>query len=153
MTTTCHSRTEIREPGSTNAGPARSSRPGVSSSAEGFVLAVDVFDTRNTSFQPLDLSKIGQYKNIIWTFSNDYHTAAWESVVRFTSESWVTIGTPHEVNCLPLFLAKGGHIWTLGCSDKAGGLAAVLAPYVQEFPINLKCEITGTRQDCDADRC
>jgi hypothetical protein len=124
----------------------------ICSRAEGFEPAVDVFDTRNTGFQPPDIVEIGRYKNIIWTFSDGYDTAAWDNVVRFTPESWVTIGTPHEVNYLPLFLAKGGHLWTLGRSDRGGGLAAVLAPYVQEFPINLACEITGTRQDCDGDQ-
>jgi hypothetical protein len=124
----------------------------ICSRAEGFVPAVDVFDTRTSNFRPPDITKIGQYKNIIWTYSNDYDTAAWDNVVRFTPESSVPIGTPHAVNYLPLFLAKGGHLWTLGRSDRAGGLAAVLAPYVQEFPINLRCEITGTQGGCDGDQ-
>jgi len=124
----------------------------VCSRAEGFEPSIDVFDTRTSAFQPPDIRKIGHYKNVIWTFSTDDASRAWDNVVRFTPESNVTIGTPHTVNYLPLFLAKGGHLWTLGRSDRGGGLAAMLAPYVQEFPINLECEITGTRGDCEGDR-
>ena len=124
----------------------------ICSRAEGFEPAVDVFDTRNSGFNPPDLSTIGRYKNIIWTYSEDYDTAAWDNMVRFTPESWVNMGATHNVNHLALFLAKGGHLWTLGRSDRGGGLTAVMAPNVQEFPINLECEITGIREDCDGDR-
>ena len=125
---------------------------GICSKAEGFVPNNDVFDTRTSAFNPPDLLKIGQYKNIIWTYGANKDYGAWDNIVQFTPESSVGIGTAHHVNYLPMFLAKGGHLWTLGRSDMAGGLAAVLPPYAMEFPINLKCEMTGTRIGCDGDQ-
>jgi hypothetical protein len=115
----------------------------ICSRAEGFMPGVDVFDTRNTAFRPPDLSKIGQYKNIIWTYSNDPQTTAWDNVVRFVPESMVGCPSQPRINYIPLFLAKGGHIMTLGRSDREGGLAAVLYPFAQQFPLNLKYEIAG----------
>lgn len=113
----------------------------ICSRAEGFIPGVDVFDTKNSAFHPPDLSKIGQYKNIIWTYSNDPQTAAWDNIVRFVPESMAHLGSTQSVNYLPLFLAKGGHLMTLGRSDREGGLAAVLSPLAQQFPMNLKYEI------------
>lgn len=125
---------------------------GICSKAEGFVPGTDVFDTRTSAFKPPDLLKIGQYKNIIWTYGANEDYGAWDNVVLFVPESNVGIGTAHTVNYLPLFLAKGGHLWTLGRGDMAGGLAAVIPPYAMEFPINLKCEMTGTQIGCDGDQ-
>ena len=116
----------------------------ICSRAEGFVQNLDVFDTQNTNFHPPDLLKIGQYKNIIWTYSSDPETSAWDNVVYFVPESWVGTGSTPSVNYLPLFLAKGGHLMTLGRSDLVGGLAAVLSPLAVQFPMNLKYEITGS---------
>ena len=124
----------------------------ICSRADGFVPSLDVFDTRSSAYRPPDLYKIGQYKNIIWTYGANDDYRAWDNVVRFIPESNVAFGTTPFVNYLSLFLAKGGHLWTSGSGDRAGGLAAVLPPYAMEFPINLKCEMAGTRDDCNGDQ-
>ena len=123
----------------------------ICSRADGFNPGVDVYDATPMNFRPPDLSKIGQYKNIIWTFNADDGTGAWDNVVRFTPESFVGVGSSYDINYLPLFLVKGGHLWTLGRSDGEGGLAAVLSSLAQQFPMNLRCEITGNQTGCYGD--
>ncbi len=123
----------------------------ICSRADGFVPGVDVFDTKDVNFHPPDLSKIGQYKNMIWTYSSNPETTAWDDIVHFIPESMVIMGASRTLNYIPIFLAKGGHIMTLGKSDYEGGLAAVLYPWAQQFPMNLKCEITGNQSGCEGD--
>ncbi|UCF06362.1 MAG: hypothetical protein JSV33_04845 [bacterium] len=109
----------------------------------------DIYDCQANNLTPPDITLIGQYKNIIWTFSsaND----AWRTIVYFTPESRIGQGSQLTVNYLSLFLAKGGHLWTLGRSERGGGLAAILAQNAQNFPMNLRCEITGNSEGCEGD--
>jgi hypothetical protein len=120
----------------------------VCSRAENWTEA-DVYDTHEHNLKPPDIRLIGDYKNIIWTYSSAEY--AWGTIVLFTPESSIGQGSQLTVNYLSLFLAKGGHLWTLGRSERQGGLAAILAQSAQNFPMNLRCEITGNREGCEGD--
>ncbi len=92
--------------------------------AEGFYAERDIYEVQWK--QPPDMRDIRRYKNIIWTYSS--WEDAWSQVIEFTPESrsdWT-----HHINYLPIFLEIGGHLWTLGRSEQASGLAAVFRrPY------------------------
>lgn len=66
-------------------------------------------------------------------------------------ESMIQQGSVLTVNYLSLFLAKGGHLFTLGRSDWQGGLAAILTAGAQMYPMSLRCEITGNQEGCEGD--
>ena len=84
----------------------------------------DIFQCDNgNTIEPPNIRKIGKYKNIIWTYSSSSN--AWKKIVEFTPESDVTEAGDLVVNFFALFLAKGGHLWTLGRSEQGGGLAAI----------------------------
>ncbi len=119
--------------------------------ATGFSPTLDVFDTAARNHRPPDIELIWRYKNIIWSYSSLDEVNAWDNMVRFLPESWVTPNTQLLFNYLSYYMASGGHIWTEGKSDKQGGLNAVLYPYRQVQPINLRCEITGTQTGCEGD--
>lgn len=125
---------------------------GICSTAEGWDQSQDVYDCREHNLAHPDIREIGRYKNVIWTYSSTYN--AWSEVVRFTPESHVGGGTFRPPNYLPMFLAVGGHLWTSGRGDRAGGLAAMLPPQAQMFPMSLLCEITGNKDEdeCIGDR-
>jgi hypothetical protein len=116
---------------------------------EMFIEEDDVYDVARNNYKPPHIERIGKYKNIIWTYSTTDN--AWKQLVLFTPETQVTSGTQLTVNYISIFLAKGGHLWTCGRSDRGGGLAAVLAPVAQSFPMNLRCEITGNQEGCSGD--
>ncbi|HUV37002.1 MAG TPA: hypothetical protein VMX58_08705 [Patescibacteria group bacterium] len=118
--------------------------------AAGFEPARDVYDCREHLDTPPGIGTIGLYKNVIWTYSSS--SDAWQSIVHFTPESRIGQGGQQQVNYLPIFLVKGGHLWTAGRADRGGGLAAVLEPAARSFPTHLACEITGNRDGCDGDR-
>jgi hypothetical protein len=122
---------------------------GICSRAQDFDPENDVYDVASRNFKPPLIERIGKYKNIIWTYSTTDN--AWVQLVRFTPETQITTGTQLTVNYISIFLAKGGHLWTCGRSDRGGGLAAVLTPVAQSFPMNLKCEITGNTEGCSGD--
>jgi hypothetical protein len=121
----------------------------ICSRATGFDPHVDVFDCQQWRKYP-DIETIGNYKNIIWTYSSseDY----WSELVYFIPEDQVSFSSSKPINYLPMYLTSGGHIWTLGRSDRSGGLASVLDIENMIFPIDLKCEIAGLRNDCSGDR-
>jgi len=121
---------------------------GICARAEGWTTE-DVYDCQAFNIKPPEITLIGDYKNIIWTFSAA--DDAWGDIVLFTPESAIGLGSQLTVNYLALFIAKGGHLWTLGRSERTGGLAAVLQPYAQSFPMSLRCEITGNRDGCEGD--
>jgi len=124
----------------------------ICSRADGFVDGRDVIDTRDFNYQPPDMQLIWQYKNIIWTYTNDSRVNAWDDVVRFIPESYIGSVFPLPFNYLAYYLSSGGHLWTSGRSDRQGGLAAVLwLERAQVFPLYLKCEITGPRTGCTGD--
>ena len=122
---------------------------GLCSKAIGFDPARDVYDTQAKGLKPPPLELLGDYKNIIWTYSSANCT--WEELVLFTPEE-IAQSSSAVINYLPVFLSKGGHLWTLGRSDKGGGLAAALKWYAQVFPMSLECEFWGTSDECDEER-
>lgn len=109
----------------------------------------DIYDCHERYSLP-DIEFVGRYKNVIWTYSrgNDY----WSEIIHFTPESHIDKAANETTNIISIFLKKGGHIWTLGRSDRGGGLAAVLDPQAMSFPMNLACEITGNSDGCEGDR-
>ncbi|HVO76614.1 MAG TPA: hypothetical protein VMT60_01390, partial [Candidatus Bathyarchaeia archaeon] len=76
---------------------------------------------------------------------------AWDNLILFTPENQINAGSQPTVNYLSIFLAKGGHLLTEGRSDRTGGLAAALQPGAMVFPMNLRCEITGSKSGCEGD--
>ena len=123
---------------------------GICSRVEGFDPELDIYDVANTNFKPPRIDKIGRYKNIIWTYSSDDRNA-WAQIIRFVPESAITTGTQLNINYLSLYIAKGGHLWSCGRSEKGSGLAAVLPSVAMSFPMNVRCEITGNQEGCEGD--
>jgi hypothetical protein len=119
--------------------------------ARDFNPARDVFDTKDLSFLPPRPEILWKYRNIIWTYSSDSRSNAWDNMVIFTPESHIAAQGHSTFNFLSFYLASGGHIWSCGRSDRQGGLAAVLADNVQRFPLYLKCEIDGSQDGCAGD--
>jgi hypothetical protein len=118
----------------------------ICSRAEGFDPSQDVYDTQSRRLRPPSLERLGNYKNIIWTYSSAFCT--WEELILFMPEE-IAPSSSTVINYLPIFLSKGGHIWTLGRSDRSGGLAATLQPSAQVFPMSLECEFWGNSGECD----
>jgi hypothetical protein len=118
----------------------------ICSSAAGFDPSVDVFDCDERNSPP-DIETIGRYKNLIWTYS--FTQSFWNEIVLFVPETMISTVIPTETNVIPLFLKKGGHVWTLGRSDRGGGLAAVLGTRAQNFPIRLATESAGPESPSD----
>jgi hypothetical protein len=121
----------------------------ICSSAEGFDPLLDVYDTQKHGLRPPSIDQIGNYKNIIWTYN--ISDCAWPALIYFTPESNIGQDSRLAVNYLPIFLMKGGHLWTLGRSDLGGGLSAMLAPQARVFPMSIECELTGNSDRCDGD--
>ena len=121
----------------------------ICSRAEAFDPSRDVYDSASRQFLPPGADVIGRYKNIIWEYSSA--SSAWSAEIRFVPESEVGKGTL-PVNYLSCFLMKGGHLWTLGRSERAGGLGALLPVAARVFPVNLQCEVLGNKSGCGADR-
>jgi len=121
--------------------------------ASGFDPTRDEFDVASggSNSAPPKIGLVGRYKNIIWTYSSDLVSTCFDDIVRFTPESQIETGSQLVVNYLSIFLAKGGHLLTEGRSDRTGGLAAMLQPNAMVFPLNLRCEITGTQEGCEGD--
>ena len=122
----------------------------ICSRAEGFDAELDVYDVASTNFKPPRIETVGKYKNIIWTYSSDDRNA-WSQIVRFVPESSITTGSLLTINYLSLYLAKGGHLWSCGRSERGAGLAACLPTSSLSFPMNLRCEITGNQEGCEGD--
>jgi hypothetical protein len=121
------------------------------SQADGFDPARDVYDSAEHGFHVPPLDLIGRYKNVIWTYSASSN--AWNDMVYFTPESLIGKAAEFPINYISMFLRRGGHLWTLGQTLRAGGgLSACLPPGAQVFPMNLACEIAGNRDGCDGDR-
>ncbi|MCK4537859.1 MAG: hypothetical protein KAV42_03570 [Candidatus Krumholzibacteria bacterium] len=118
----------------------------ICSSAAGFDPSVDVFDC-DERYSPPDIETIGRYKNLIWTYA--YTQSFWNKIVLFIPESMISTAASSETNVISLFLRKGGHVWTLGRSDRGGGLAAVLGTRAQNFPLRLATESAGVGYPAD----
>ena len=123
---------------------------GICSRAVGFDPERDVYDSNLHGLKPPEIDYVGKYKNIIWTYSNPANLA-WHKVVQFLPESRMGQGSQLTVNYLSIFLAKGGHLWTLGRADRISGLSSVLMPSAMSFPMYLKCEITNNQEGCEGD--
>lgn len=124
---------------------------GICTRANGFDPGRDVYDAyAHGSFAP-SIEHIGMYKNIIWTYSST-SSSAWRDIVYFTPESEIGQSNHTTTSYLSIFLQKGGHLLTLGRSDASGGLAAILKTEAQLFPMRLRCEITGNRDNCRGDK-
>ncbi len=121
----------------------------ICSRALGFDPSLDVFDCDEHRAPP-DLRTMGNYKNIIWTYSSscDY----WSELVHFIPGDKISQQSPGTINYLPSYLTMGGHLWTLGRSERRGGLASVIDPGNMIFPFNLECEINGINPDGRCDR-
>jgi hypothetical protein len=119
----------------------------ICSRATGFVPDRDVYQcTSGLAVTPPSIRQIGRYKNIIWTYSSTYN--AWRGVIEFTPESIIGTASNVPINYLPLFLARGGHLWTLGRSEKAGGLAAAFNErYMPLMPASFKDEMYPGPED------
>lgn len=121
----------------------------IASKAAGFDESVDIYDCVERGSAP-GVEEIGLYKNIIWTFSAG--NSRWGDIIYFIPESQIGELSHTATNILSVFLQKGGHTWTSGRSDQIGGLAATFDDRGIFFPMNLACEIAGTRGDCAGDR-
>lgn len=119
--------------------------------AQGWSPSLDIFESASRNNGPPDIELLWRYKNVIWSYSSLDEVNAWDNIVRFIPESSITPETQLRFNFLAYYMAAGGHIWSEGKSDRHGGLAAVLYPNRQFFPVNLRCEITGSRTGCDGD--
>lgn len=96
----------------------------------------DIFDVSEHAFQPPSMELVFKYKNIIWSFSpaiDPEQGSVWTRLIRY--------GHSEFINFIPYYLAFGGHIWTVGSSERTGGLGAVLSPHYRKYPCRLKCEL------------
>ena len=122
------------------------------SRARDFDPARDVYDAYyGHNSKPPEIALIGRYKNIIWTYASSFELGAWDDIIQFTPESQIGTGSKLTVNYLSIFLSKGGHLLTEGRSDRMGGLGAALQPSAMVYPMNLRCEITGSKSGCEGD--
>ncbi|MBN1884483.1 MAG: hypothetical protein JW876_03025 [Candidatus Krumholzibacteriota bacterium] len=100
-----------------------------------FVPDRDIYDCQANNIKAPRIRDIAKYKNIIWVYSSS--SDAFSTIVVFTPEGNVVQGGTTALNYLSLFLAKGGHLWTLGRSERAGGLASAFAA-TPLFPASFK---------------
>ncbi len=105
-----------------------------------FIPDRDIYDVSSQNKRPPEMRQIGQYANIIWTYSSSINTA-WRKLIPFTPETMAGEGVTLTVNYLSLYLAKGGHLLTSGRADRSGGLvdAFLSAPLL---PASFKDEMS-----------
>ncbi|MBN2071469.1 MAG: hypothetical protein JW814_08435 [Candidatus Krumholzibacteriota bacterium] len=106
----------------------------------------DQFDCRSTNFTAPTINVVGKYKNIVWTYSSSTSSTLGQVIV-FIPESMVGQTGEIAINYIAIFLKKGGHIWTLGRSDRASGGISRIFPVPPEFPAVVKNEITPDPED------
>jgi hypothetical protein len=116
----------------------------ICSRVDGFLPDRDVYDCTENNFKAPEIRDVGKYKNIIWIYSSNYDV--WSDLVLYTPPDRVGQSGQITINYLVLFLARGGHLWTGGRSDRSGGLASMFAD-PPLFPASLKFEITRTATD------
>ncbi|HSG29130.1 MAG TPA: hypothetical protein VLA34_11670, partial [Candidatus Krumholzibacterium sp.] len=96
----------------------------------------DVYDVMENNVEPPPLELLAHYKNVVWTYSNAQGLCAWRKLLLRTN-----FDSP--VNYLPMFMASGGHLWTLGRSDlSVSGLKGVL-PDGALLPAHVGCPDYG----------
>ncbi|MBN1886327.1 MAG: hypothetical protein JW876_12495 [Candidatus Krumholzibacteriota bacterium] len=110
--------------------------------ATGFDPSTDVWDVLNdhAGLAP-GAAVFARYRSVVWTFSSA--SDAWGEIVRFVPESAIDANDPPAANLLPLFLEAGGHIWTLGRSERRAGLAEVFPGNDVAFPASLSRDLAG----------
>ncbi len=118
----------------------------ICSRAQRFAPEIDIYDTRDCLFTPPDAELIWNYKNIIWTCTSNSISSAWHELIKFTPESDYYKGKLY--NYLPFYMQSGGHVWTLGKSDRRGGLVANIHNRAPTFPLNVKCEMMHSSFGC-----
>jgi hypothetical protein len=120
--------------------------------APGFMPQRDVIDCADLNFKAPDMERIGKYKNIIWTYSSSNNTTLGQ-IIKFTPESMIGEAGTLPVNYLSIFLTKGGHLWLLGRSDRAGGGLSLIFPQAPLFPASFKYDMAGTESDTSGVNC
>ncbi len=122
----------------------------ICSRVPGFYADRDIFDTGSNepNANLPDIQLLWKYKNIIWTYNSERRFNAWYDMVYFIPENLIETVDEMQINLLASFMMMGGHVWTLGKSDREGGLAAVLSSRARVFPLYLKCEIDGPQEGC-----
>lgn len=124
----------------------------ICSRAAGFNPDRDIYDTALHTYLPPSFRDLWNYKNIVWTYTSEDLVSSWLKVVQFVPESLAGRNTERPINYLRIFLKMGGHLWSLGKSDKDGALASVLLyRHFRIFPNYLKCESAGLRTGCAGD--
>lgn len=104
--------------------------------APGFNPTRDIFDVSEHAYQPPPMELIFKYKNIIWSFSgavDPEQGSTWTRIIRY--------GSTEFINYIPYFMEFGGHVWTVGPSERAGGLGAVIPLYHRKYPADVRCNI------------
>lgn len=100
----------------------------------------DVFDVAANNAVIPDIRLIGQYSNIIWTYS-PADQRGWRKVIEFTPESQAG-GQTVTLNYLSLFLARGGRLLTAGQADRRAGLADAFN-YSARLPAAFRLDMAG----------
>ncbi len=132
----------------------------VCSRAHGFDPESDIYDTAEHFFEPPDIRLLWKYKNTIWSFcSARMENNAWMKIIFVASEDDIREDIPrYTYNVLRYYLASGGHLWTVGKSDREGGFAGALPEHwtgwtymkMLKFPLYLKCEMMlGPGHGCE----
>jgi hypothetical protein len=106
----------------------------------------DIYDVTDNDFYLPSMEYFWKYKNVIWSYStasDDMSGSVWNRLVRFTPEG---ANGQLTLNFLPYYLDSGGHLWTVGESQRAGGLAACISARV--FPVSVQCEYWGPSSGC-----
>jgi hypothetical protein len=123
--------------------------------ADGFDPEVDIYDSRENFYIPVDQQTIWRYKNIVWVYSAEDRTmdnegTTWIKLCQFIPPS--AIGYyGSKYNYLQSYLSFGGHVWTSGKSDREGGMGGLMTRLARAYPRNLACEITSLHVGCDWD--
>ncbi|MBU8922154.1 MAG: hypothetical protein KOO63_10090 [Bacteroidales bacterium] len=118
----------------------------ICSKTVGFEPDRDVVDCSDLNYTPPEMELVGKYKNIIWTYSSST-SATFGQIIQFTPESSVSQASTLAINYLSIFLAKGGHLWTGGRSDRSSGGLTLAFPSPPEYPATFKFDMTANESD------
>lgn len=111
-----------------------------------FIESRDVYDCREHNNVPPEMTVVGKYQNIIWTYGNSIEGTL-QDVIMFTPESRIAESSNIVINYMSLFLLRGGHIWTSGRSDLASGGLSVIFEFPPEFPATFQFDMTAGGMD------
>jgi hypothetical protein len=113
----------------------------------GFDSQRDIYDVKDNDFYLPPMEYFWKYKNVIWSYSTASDAlsgSVWNRFVKYTPSGSAGQLT---LNFLPYYLASGGHLWTVGESQRVSGLAACISSPL--FPVSVKCEFLGPRPGCE----